>query len=290
MKGPIAVVTTFGLGRTPAQVGMLEELQERGVSADMVVGTSLGAFNAAALAAGHSTDQMRAFWLWLHDEILGTPVRAIARSMTGVQSRRQEQALRNRIAEFLPGSFDQLTLPLQLVATELSTGGEQVLDSGDLADAVMASAALPGVFPPVPLAAGHLIDGGLVAGMPLNAVPDEASTIIVLDTGAAAVSPEVAAGYRWWEVGALAYAHQIREQAVNALAHAAVRRTVVMLSTNTGRLLDFGDPQTLMDAGREAAVAVLDGLPARPRRGIYGLPHDGLGEFEVLQGLVPDGQ
>ena len=289
MKGPIAVVTTFGLGRTPAQVGMLEELQDRGIAAHMVVGTSLGAFNAAALAAGRSTEQMRAFWLWLSDEVLDTPVRAIARSMTGMQARRQEQALRNRIAELLPGSFDELELPLRLVATELSTGGERVLSNGDLADAVTASAALPGVFPPVPLDTGHLIDGGLVAGMPVNAVPDEAATIIVLDTGASAVSPDVAAGYRWWEVGALAYAHQIREQAVNALAHAAAKRTVVMLSTNTGRLLDFGEPQALMDAGRQAAAEALDRLPPRPQRGIYSLPM-GLGQHDVLKELVADGR
>ncbi len=285
MKGPIAVVTTFGLGRTPAQVGMLEVFEERGIAPDMVVGTSLGAFNAAALAAGHSTAQMRAFWLWLHDEMLGTPVRAIARAMTGVQSRRQEQALRNRIAQYLPASFGDLQVPLSLVATELSTGGERVLDSGDLAGAVMASAALPGLFPPVEWDSSHLIDGGLVAGMPLNAVPEAAKTVIVLDTGASAVSPEVVEGYRWWEVGALAYAHQIREQAVNALVNAAAKRTVVIVSVDTGRLLDFSDPAACMDSGREAAEEVLDGLPARTRRGIYGLPA-ALAEFEVLRVLA----
>lgn len=285
MRGPVALVTTFGLGRTPAQVGMLEVLEERGIRPDVVAGTSLGAFNAAAVAAGHSSAQMRAFWLWLHDEILGTPVRAIARSMTGVQSRRQEQALRNRIAEFLPGTFGDLGLPLRLAATELATGAEHVLDGGNLADAVMASAALPGVFPPVAFDGGHLIDGGLVAGMPLRLVPPEVRTVIVLDTGAAAVSPEVAAGYRWWEVGALAYAHQIREQAVNALLSAAATQTVVILSADTGRLLDFSDPEACMQSGREAAAATLDALPARVRRGIYGLPA-GLSDYEGLHAVA----
>lgn len=285
MKGPIAVVTTFGLGRTPAQVGMLEVLAERGVAPDYVVGTSLGAFNAAALAAGRPTEQMRAFWLWLHDEVLGTPIRAVARGMTGVQARKQEAALRSRIEEYLPGTFADLAIPLRLAGTQLETGAEVRLDRGSLADAVMASASLPGVFPPVDWEGTHVIDGGLVSGMPLPDVPDDVRTVIVLDTGAAAVTSEIAAGYRWWEVGALAYAHLIREQAVNALVHAAARRTVVMLSCDSGRLLDFGDPEQVMAAGREAAARTLDGLPSRLRRGIYGLP-EGLTDFEVLQAQV----
>lgn len=285
MKGPIAIVTTFGLGRTPAQVGMLEALHERGISPDFLVGTSLGAINAAAVASARDTEQLRAFWLWLHDEVIGTPVRAIARTMTGVQARRQEAGMRSRIAEFLPGTFADLAVPLRLVATHLETGGEVVMDSGDLADAVLASAALPGVFPPVERDGGHLIDGGLVAGLPLRAVPEEARTVIVLDTGAASVSAEVASGYRWWEVGALAYAHLIREQAVHVLARTAATSTVVMLSTDAGRLLDFSDPAAAIDAGREAARERLTALPTRLRRGIYGLP-EGLSEFPVLQGLA----
>lgn len=281
MKGPIAVVTTFGLARTPAQVGMIEELAGRGIEADFVVGTSLGAINAAALAA-RDTGGLREFWAWLHDDILGSPIKAIAKSMTGVQAHKQEAALRKQVETLLPDAFPT---GLQLVATDLETGGEVILTRGQLAEAVLASAALPGILSPVEIDGGQLIDGGLVAGMPLRCVPDAAQTVIVLDTGHSAVTPEVAEGYRWWEVGALAYAHLIREQAVNALAHAGRTRTVVMLSTDGGRLLDFSDPVAAMDSGRQVAATALDALPNRPRRGIHGLP-PGLDQFDVLQDLV----
>lgn len=284
MRGPVAVVTTFGLGRTPAQVGMIEELQARGIGADFVIGTSLGAINAAALAAG-DTSGLRAFWAWLHDEILGSPIRAIAKSLTGVQARKQEAALRKAVETLLPGAFPA---NLQLVATDLETGAEAELSRGPLVDAVLASAALPGVLPPIEIDSAQLFDGGLVAGMPLRVVPDQVKTVIVLDTGHSAVSPEIADGYRWWEVGALAYAHLIRGQAVNALAHAGRKRTVVVLSTDSGRLLDFSDPVAAMDAGRHVAAGQLDALPSRPRRGIYGLP-SGLAQFEVLQDLIQAG-
>ncbi len=283
MKGPIAVVTTFGLGRTPAQVGMIEELQARGIPADQVVGTSLGAINAAALAMG-DTAHLREFWLWLHDEILGSPLRAIAKSMTGVQGRKQEAALRKRVEDLLPGAFPP---NLQLATTDLKSGGEVLLSSGHLVKAVLASSALPGVLSPVEVDGRQLIDGGLVAGMPLRNVGAEVKTLVVLDTGHSAVTPEIAEGYRWWEVGALAYAHLIRGQAVNALVHAASGRPVVVISTSNGRLLDFSSPQAAMDAGREVAAQRLDALPARLRRGIYGLP-SGLDQFEVLQDLSID--
>lgn len=285
MKAPVTVVTTFGLGRTPAQVGMLEELAQRKVSPDFVVGTSLGAINAAALAAGRSPEEMCDFWLWLQEEVFASPIRAIARGVTVRQARRQEELVRNRIAEMLPPDFADLPIPLRVVATELTTGNEVVLDSGDLPTAVMASCALPGLFPPVEIGGGHFIDGGLVAGMPLRAVPDSAGTVVVLDTGHSATSPDTVAGFRWWEVGALSYAHQIRGQAVNVLVKAAARTPVVVLSTSEGRLLDFSDARAAIDAGRQAAQVQLAGLPRRLKRGVYNLP-EGLDASEALRRLA----
>lgn len=281
LKAPVTVVCSFGLARTPAQVGMIAELQARGIQPDYVVGTSLGAINAAALATGH-THELPKFWEWIHEELLGTPVRAVAKSIGKSQARRQEAALRKKVRELLPAEFSD---NLRLAATDLESGNEVVFSSGDLIDAVMASCALPAVFPPLELDGAHLIDGGLVAGMPLDLVPEDTQTVIVLDAGQAAVSPEAVMNYRWWEVGALAYAHLIRGQAVNALIRATQRWPVVMLACEEGRMLDFTDPTGLMTHGRDVAAATLDALPAELQRGIYGLP-SGLNQYEVLQELV----
>lgn len=282
MRRPIAVVTTFGLGRTPVQIGMMQALANRGLEADYVIGTSLGAINAAALAAGRSGEQLREFWAWAHEEVFGSPVRALARGLTAKQARRQQGNFSARLEELLPGSFAELATPLRLVATDLASGSEVVLDSGDLQAAVKASCAVPGVFPPVEVEDAYLIDGGVVAGMPLLTVPDDVGTVIVLDTGHSAVSLEAAGGYRWWEVAALSYAHQIRGQAVNALVRTVRHCPVVMLSTDSGKMLDFPQPDALIEAGLTAAEEQLTRLPGRLRRGIYNLP-PGLDEFEVLR-------
>lgn len=284
MKGPITLVTTTGLARTCAQVGMIEILAERGIVADHVVGTSLGAINAASVAAGVRAERLRDFWFWLETQIAAVPVRTITRSMSSRYSRKQQDVIRARIETLLPTRFDRLGAQLELFATDLGTGSAVVLDAGELIPAVMASGALPGVMPPVDLGQGPLIDGGLVAGMPLGTVGQDVGTIIILDTGHASVSAHTAAGFRWWEVGAMSYAHLIRGQAVHALTQAAAVAPVVLISTDVGNPLDFTDADMKFAAGREAATACLDGLPEKLKRGIYGLPA-GLDDFEVLQAL-----
>src|SRR5690606_28907125 len=201
------------------------------------------------------------------------------------QSRKQVEMVRSRVAALLPARFDQLSIPLRLVATDLETGDAVILDSGDLVEAVMASCALPGLLPPVDVQGAHLIDGGLVAGVPLRAVPAETKTVIVLDTGHAAMPEEALSGYRWWEVAALSYAHQIREQAVNALLVTATKTPVVMVSTAHGRLLDVSDAAGSIRAGREAAQEQLAAVPARLRRGVYNLPA-GLADYAPLADLA----
>src|SRR5690606_11593060 len=155
------------------------------------------------------------------------------------------------------------------------TGDDVVLGSGDLVEAVMASCALPGLLPPVDLRGRHQIDGGLVAGMPLRAVPTDSKTVIVLDTGHAAMPEDALLGYRWWAVAALSSPRQCRGQAANALILTATKTPVVMLSTARGSLLDVSDPAGSIRAGREAADRQLAGLPARLRGGGYNLPAGG---------------
>lgn len=289
VKAPIALVTTFGLARTPAQIGMLNSLAEREIPLDYAVGTSLGSVNAAALAAGRGTDEMRDFWMWMEDVVLSGPVRTVARSMSARQSRKQAEEIIERLGEFLPADFEDLLIPLRLVCTDLETGARVVLDSGSLPEAVMASCALPGIFPPMEVAGRYLIDGGLVAGMPLRTVPDDTETLIILDTGHAAAPLNEVREYRWWEVGAQAYAHLIRGQSVHALLTAAQRRPVVVISTDSGGMLDFTSAPDEIDAGYAAAEEVLGRLPERLRKGIYGLP-SGLDEFQVLRDLDNEDQ
>jgi NTE family protein len=93
--------------------------------------------------------------------------------------------LRRLLQHHLPYQrLEQAPLPLHVVATELASGRETLLSSGPVVDAVMASAAIPGVFPPVRIDGRELVDGGVANNTPISsAIALGATRIVVLPTG-----------------------------------------------------------------------------------------------------------
>lgn len=172
------------------QVGMLTALLERGVRPDFVVGCSVGAINGTAIAADPSTDGVQRLvdiWAGLDGEAICPPgrlshLRLLSRRGPAMQS---NDGLRRLLAEHLPHQlFEELPLPVHVVATSLRTGRERWFSSGPVIDPVLASAALPAVFPPVTIAGETFIDGGVVDNVPITkAVALGASRIFVLHVG-----------------------------------------------------------------------------------------------------------
>jgi NTE family protein len=156
------------------QVGVIRSLTLAGVTPDMLIGVSAGAVNAALFAWNQGPDGVRrveAVWraIQRRDLIRFNPAR-LALAVAGRRPsfldnepgrRFLRQQLGTRLIEHSP-------VPLVLVATDLATGREVPLRSGDAVTAVLASAAFPGVYPPVEIDGRLLIDGGVVADVPLD--------------------------------------------------------------------------------------------------------------------------
>lgn len=169
---------------------MLRALLERGIRPDLVVGTSVGALNGAAVAADPTLDmvtRLRSVWLNLDDDrIFGgsffTGAANLVRSRTHLHSNRQ---LRELIAEILPvARFEELSVPFQCVAACIERAAEHWFHEGSLVDAILASAAVPGVLPPVEIDGEHFVDGGIVNSIPIaRAVELGATEIYVLHVG-----------------------------------------------------------------------------------------------------------
>ena len=185
-----AYVLAGGGSLGAVQVGMFEALTESEVSPDLVVGTSVGAINAAFVAAQPSpTGARRLGEIWRRVERRDVfPIGPLGALLSLFSARNylvDPKPLRALIERHLPyRDLSDAAIPCHLVASDLLTGAEVVLSSGPAIDAMLASAAIPAVFPPVKLGGRYLVDGGTANNTPISiAVGLGATRIIVLSTG-----------------------------------------------------------------------------------------------------------
>jgi NTE family protein len=186
--GPAIVLGGGGvLGAT--QVGMLRALLESGIRPGLVVGTSVGAINGAAIAAAPNVagvDNLAGLWASLADDGMLTD-NVLARASTLARYRTHLYSavpLRKLLAAHLPATFAELEVGFQCVAASIERAGAHWFASGSLTDAVMASAAVPGLLPAVVINGEHFLDGGLVHSIPVGrALALGARDVYVLHVG-----------------------------------------------------------------------------------------------------------
>ena len=170
-----------------AQVGMAKALIEAGHHPDRLYGTSAGALNAAWLAADPTLEGLEALSrLWTvvrrRDVFpLSAPV-----AIAGFVGRKDHLVSPRALTKWLRGAvlvrrLEDSVLPLTVVTTDLETGEEVLLEEGPAVPALLASSAMPGVFPPVRIGKRWLIDGSVVSDTPVGpAVRAGADRVFVL--------------------------------------------------------------------------------------------------------------
>ncbi len=181
-----------GGGRWGAvEVGMLRALAEAGIRPDLVLGTSIGAFNGSVVADDPTPKGVkRLVDLWeelaASDLFTGSAVDRLRNILTLRPAIHHGGALRTML-EGVHGSdkrIEDLEVPFQCVAASIERAAEHWFVKGPLVPALMASAAVPALFPPVEIDGQHFYDGGLVDSVPLSrAVSLGATTIYVLQVG-----------------------------------------------------------------------------------------------------------
>ena len=192
----VAFVLSGGASLGAVEVGMLKALAERGITPDLVVGTSVGAVNGAWLAGHPQTDiaELESLWASITRSTIfpAAPLRgflAFAGRRSGLVP---QHGLRSLVARHL--TFDRIedaALALHLVTVEVLTGRDVLLSSGPALDSIMASAAIPAVFAPVVIDGVAYMDGGVVSNTPIShAVALGADKIWVLCAGYACALTE----------------------------------------------------------------------------------------------------
>jgi NTE family protein len=171
----LGLALSGGAARGLAHVGVLKVFAEHGIRVERVAGTSAGALVGGALASGMSVDEIERVGLTLRWRDLGR----MTLSRLGVQSNASlEEYVR---ARFPVTRFEELPTPFAAVATDLRTGARVVMrDEGDLGFAIRASCAVPGWYVPVTDSEGRqLVDGGLVANLPVSVVRSLGAEVVV---------------------------------------------------------------------------------------------------------------
>ncbi len=163
-QGRIGLALGGGAARGWAHIGVIRALNAAGIQPDVVAGTSVGAIVGAMYCSEH----LEAFEAWVRTitrrDVVGYMDFTLGNGGF-IQGRRLMERFQKTFGEH---RFADLHHPLGVVATDLYSGQERWLREGDLATAVRASMALPGLFTPVQVNGEWLVDGGLVNPVPVS--------------------------------------------------------------------------------------------------------------------------
>jgi NTE family protein len=190
MSERTALVLAGGGSLGAVQVGMLKALTRLGVVPDLVVGASVGAINAAYFAAEPSAagvDRLERIWRQIRRSDV-FPLSLLS-GLLAILGRRDHLLSPAKLSAMLESELpceklEDARIPCYVVATDVLDGSEVPLHSGTVVEALLASAAIPGVFPIVTVGGRALMDGGVANNTPISsAVKLGATRIIVLPTG-----------------------------------------------------------------------------------------------------------
>ena len=254
-----------------AEVGMLRALFEIGIAPDLVLGTSVGALNGAMVARDPTSAVIdRLTELWQDAETMRAvsdrPLRTVRRAVsTGTHIYSAAPMQERLLAEFGETTFEDLAVRFQVCAASIERAAEHWFTSGSVVDAVVASAAVPGLLPPARVGEEHYLDGGIVNSIPLGrAVQLGATRVFVLQVGR--IDRQLSVPKRPWEVARVSFEIARRHRFNRELEElpAGVEAYVLPArgtSTKDDTLLgsrDFAGVQERIDLTYEASVEYLD--------------------------------
>lgn len=249
-----------GGARGFAHIGVLRALAAAEMPVDLVTGTSVGAAVAAGVAVGQSPEET------------GDAVERSGRWATvpnplplhGVFTAAYiERELRRQYGDMC---FEDLRTPLAVVAVDVHSGEEVVLSSGELVPALLASMAVPGIFPPVRLDGRVLVDGAVRSPVPIRTCRDLGADVVIASRMRVTAEPRALATRRSmpWLPETMSWSLELMQDQVAA---ASMEDADIVIDTciqrDSAGIFDFGHRQSIEAAGESAAHSALRArLPA----------------------------
>ena len=262
-----AFVLSGGASLGAIQAGMLRALYERGIAPDLIVGSSVGSINGAFIASRPPTvetaEGLADVWRGVsRGDIF--PVNLLT-GFVGFIGHRSDLVSEDGLREILDRNVEFARLeraptPLHVIATDLFSGAERRLTEGDAVEAVLASAAIPGVFAPIEWGDSQLIDGGVSNNAPItHALELGAERIYVLPTGSTCALQEAPGG----AIGMMLHAMSLllTRRMLIEIQLLRDRANLIVLPPpcpQTVQPIDFGHADALVERGYEDGRAFLE--------------------------------
>jgi NTE family protein len=175
VPGKIGLALGSGSARGWAHIGVVRALSEAGIHVDYVAGTSIGAVVGAVYASGN-IDTLQEVAIQLDWKQIAYFFDVVLPKSGLIDGKKLSTFVRSHVNE---KNIEDLSIPLCAVSTDLATGDEVVIQSGDIIDAVRASISVPGIFTPVKKNGTFLVDGGLVNPVPVSVVRQMGADFVI---------------------------------------------------------------------------------------------------------------
>lgn len=251
----VGLALSGGAARCIAQIGVLEVLEKEGIQVTAIAGTSGGSLVGAMYASGevdvHEMAKMARSIKWRR------MVRPTVPKMGLVSSEKLYQFVKEMIQD---RTFEELTIPLAVVASDLKTGEKVVLNSGSVARAVQASCSLPVIFTPTRLNGRLLVDGGAVSQLPVLTAREILKSDFIIGVDVNCNSLESVRLQNVFQIGVHFICLFARRNAMAEKVHADV---VIEVDSNGVSLYDLDKAHLLIERGRRAAEGMLDEIKRR---------------------------
>jgi NTE family protein len=247
---------------------VLEVLQKEGIPIDLIAGTSIGGMVGAFYARGQDCRPMREMALSINVvKILSLADLALPKSGL-LGGKAVIKMLKKMMGEDV--KFEELPIPLALVATDIITGEEVVIDRGSVLEGVRASISIPGIFTLAKWRGRYLVDGGLVNPVPVSVLKKMGADFII----AVNVMPDMSAridhfkkqgNKEWKEPSILNVILQSLYIGTYIIAHSSTRGADITISPDT-TIINPGDFHRARECIKQGEIAAREAMPEIKRK------------------------
>lgn len=269
----LGLALSGGGARGFAHLGALKAMEERDIRPDIISGTSVGSLVAVFYAEGYSIDQIMEIALSIKftSIVEGIIPRGGFFKTTGVQHLLSKHIKSTK--------FEELKIPVRVVASDIELGKPKVFCTGDIIPAVMASCSVPIVFTPVKINDRHYVDGGLLMNFPASVIRRDCRTLLGVN-----ISPVITMKYE----ESMKY---IIERAMNYMvgASSSTQRDlcdylIECTDVSEYSIFDFKHNQEIYKKGYDLASVYLDNNMNKIERDLHYVKPPSIGE--KLAGLI----